>query len=172
MPDLIRSVDVLVTHAPPAGCSCAASQGRDVGDPGLYESLRGRTTPTWLLCGHVHQPQRLWCRWPAPDGPTLVLVPGTNEQSDVPAHWAVDTVHCSVAHSSGEQITIYPQDEYPRIRDLPEPERVPFRKWLYDTRCTRPYYGDVPREYNDWYYAGDYNSWKKGLPPADEADLW
>lgn len=103
VPDLPHNVDLLVTHAPPAGCFCADSRGQDFGDPSFYEALAGGLFPaTWLLCGHVHVPRRYWCHWPTPDAPTTILVPGVDEQSDVPAHWVVDTSRGIAMHSGGE----------------------------------------------------------------------
>jgi hypothetical protein len=61
-----------------------------------------------MLCGHIHHPAKLCCHWPPFDPTTLVLVPGCDEQSEVPAHWIIDTVRKSATHSS--RVTAY----YPR----------------------------------------------------------
>lgn len=96
-------IDVLVTHAPPAGCSCASgSERRDVGDPESGDATK-LFPPRLLLAWHVHEPGRLWCRWPASTEGTLVLVPGCNEHTDiVPAHWIVDTDAQLAVHNSGQ----------------------------------------------------------------------
>lgn len=56
--------------------------------------------------------------------------------------------------------------EYPRLRDLPETERVPFNKWLYGQ--TRPV-TDPTLPHSEWdeYYPWDYDRWKAGLPCID-----
>lgn len=97
--------DIVVTHAPPAGCACAGdASGHDHGDPDLWSDLQDNA-PALMLCGHIHHPARLWCHWPPYDPTTLVLVPGCDEQSEVPAHWIIDTIRKSATHSSG--ITAY-----------------------------------------------------------------
>jgi uncharacterized protein YggL (DUF469 family) len=52
--------------------------------------------------------------------------------------------------------------EYTRIRNLPENEREPFRKWLEGQ--TRPLMENEPMdtESQDAYYEHDYQSWKRG----------
>lgn len=57
---------------------------------------------------------------------------------------------------------------WPRIRDLPETERVPFTKWL---SCqTRPLIEGVPYEEQDAFYPEDYKRWKRVL--KGEKVLW
>ena len=58
--------------------------------------------------------------------------------------------HCELAR---HQIT-----HWPRIRDLPEAERVPFRKWL--TGQTVPMIDGLPYEEQDGYYRWDYERWR------------
>lgn len=89
------AVDILVTHAPPAGTSCSiGAEGHDVGD--LEIEVSG-INPWLILSGHVHQPSSLWCRW----RDSLVLVPGRDETSGIPPYWIVDTVEKSAVHSIG-----------------------------------------------------------------------
>lgn len=55
---------------------------------------------------------------------------------------------------------------YPRIRDLPDAERAPFKKWLRGQ--TMPICDDAEPEAEwDWYYPWDYKRWKAGLPIID-----
>ena len=54
---------------------------------------------------------------------------------------------------------------WPRIRDLPEEEREPFRAWLGGQ--TVPVIEGVPDEEQDGFYWGDYEIWKEGLPVID-----
>ena len=105
VPDIDGPIDILVTHAPPMGCACAGgAEGRDVGDPELWDALK-YNPPRLMLCGHVHQPRRTWCWWPPPDDPTtLVLVPGCDENSAIPAHWIIDTENRTATHSSGTEL--------------------------------------------------------------------
>ncbi len=61
-----------------------------------------------------------------------------------------------IGHSSG----------WPRIRELPEPEREPFRLWL--SNQTRPLVEDDPKvlfswEDQDFFYTHDYLRWKATL---------
>jgi Icc-related predicted phosphoesterase len=102
VPAIDGPIDILVTHAPPAGCDCSiGAEGHDVGDPGLWDALK-YFPPTLTLCGHVHQPRRKWCRWPPPNDPTtLVLVLGCDENSAITAHWIIDTDQGTARHSSG-----------------------------------------------------------------------
>ena len=51
--------------------------------------------------------------------------------------------------------------EFPRIRDLPECEQVPFCKWL--EYQTVPCVDDLPMDEQDFYYGHDYNKWKQLL---------
>lgn len=89
--------DILVTHAPPAGCACAGSDGGDYGDPELWWTMRRK--PRMILAGHIHQPAKLWCRLESTN--TAVLVPGFDADSSVPAHWSIDTDRKTALHSSG-----------------------------------------------------------------------
>jgi len=64
IPVIETPIDILVTHAPPMGCACAGgAEGRDVGDPELWDALKFNA-PRLMLCGHVHQPTK-----PGADGP-------------------------------------------------------------------------------------------------------
>jgi Icc-related predicted phosphoesterase len=101
VPVIESPIDILVTHAPPMGCACAGgAEGRDVGDPELWDALK-YFPPRLILAGHIHEPAHHWCRWP-PYGPTtLVLVPGCDEGAAIPAHWIIDTDKRTAKHSSG-----------------------------------------------------------------------
>ena len=57
--------------------------------------------------------------------------------------------------------------EYTRIRNLPEEEREPFRKWLVGQ--TRPAIEEEPMtiEAQDAYYEHDYQAWKRGAKVTD-----
>lgn len=104
VPDLDRPVDVLVTHAPPSGCQCAAgAEGIDVGDPDLWPAVQ-EYPPRIVLSGHIHKPRKVACAWPPIDPTSLVLVPGCDETADVPAHWMIDTDAGTASHSSGEEV--------------------------------------------------------------------
>jgi len=102
VPAIDGPIDILVTHAPPMGCVCAvAADGRDVGDPCLWDALK-YYPPNLILAGHIHEPRRVWCRWPPPDNPTtLVLVPGFEAENPVPAHWIIDFDRHVAIHSDG-----------------------------------------------------------------------
>lgn len=50
----------------------------------------------------------------------------------------------------------HPSQRWPRIRDLPEHEREPFRLWLSDQ--PRPTLID---DIQDGYYGWDYSRWKQ-----------
>lgn len=50
---------------------------------------------------------------------------------------------------------------WPRIKDLPEQERVPFRQWLSGQTC--PLISNLPYEEQDAYYEHDYRNWKLSL---------
>lgn len=103
-PDLNAPVDILVTHAPPAGCMCASgAEGIDVGDPDLWPAVQ-EFPPTLVLCGHVHQPRSLACAWTPIDPTSLVLVPGFDETAAVPCHWMIDTDARIATHSGGEVV--------------------------------------------------------------------
>ena len=92
--------DIVVTHAPPEACACAGADGRDHGDSCLLNALQSQP-PTLLLCGHVHAPAKLSCKWPPLYPTCTVLVPGCDEQSEVPAHWIINTDHGVAIHSAG-----------------------------------------------------------------------
>lgn len=105
LPRLDGPIDILVTHAPPAGCMCSMNtNGNDHGDIELSRALRTPHLPRWLLAGHVHEPKKLWCRWPKSYQVTTVLNPGFSDGSQVPAHWIIDTERHSATHSSGEYV--------------------------------------------------------------------
>jgi Icc-related predicted phosphoesterase len=104
VPDLNGPIDVLVTHAPPSGCQCASgAEGIDVGDPDIWPAVQ-EFPPTLVLSGHIHQPRRLTCTWPPIDPTSLILVPGCNEDADVPCHWVIDTDAKIATHSDGEVV--------------------------------------------------------------------
>ena len=50
--------------------------------------------------------------------------------------------------------------KWPRVRDLPQAERVPFTRWLAGQ--TRPMIDGLPMAEQDAYYQGDYENWKSG----------
>jgi len=54
---------------------------------------------------------------------------------------------------------------WPRIRDLPEEERVPFNQWLAGQTC--PWIEGMHEDSQDAYYEHDYRRWKAGLRPLD-----
>jgi Icc-related predicted phosphoesterase len=100
-PDTQR-VDIVVTHAPPAWCECAGdAPGSDFGDPVIWDSLEDHP-PALLLCGHIHTPRKFHCAWPPLDRTTMILIPGCDEQSEIPAHWVVDTSTKIATHSGGD----------------------------------------------------------------------
>jgi len=57
-----------------------------------------------VLAGHIHLSPRRWARWSPLDGSTLVLVPGCDEQSDVPYHWGIDTQARLAVRSDGTRV--------------------------------------------------------------------
>ncbi len=104
VPNLNKCADIVVTHAPPSGCACAGGEeGRDVGDSELWPALQD-SPPRLLLCGHVHAPAKYACSWPPIDPTSLILVPGCDENADVPAHWMIDTDSKVAIHSGGEKV--------------------------------------------------------------------
>jgi Icc-related predicted phosphoesterase len=104
----VGPVDIIVTHAPPMGCDCAiGAEGRDVGDCDLFQALE--YPPALLLCGHVHAPREFSCSWPPVEPTTVVLVPGCDEQSDIPAHWVVDTTSATIATHSSGAVAVQPE---------------------------------------------------------------
>lgn len=50
---------------------------------------------------------------------------------------------------------------WPRIKDLPEEERAPFRQWLSGQTC--PLITNLSYEEQDAYYETDYRYWKASL---------
>lgn len=101
IPKLEKGVDILVTHAPPMGCACAAgATGNDFGDPELWQGPH-HPLPKLILSGHVHQPIQYASWWPPVSPKTLVLVPGCDEQNPIPSHWIIDTVSGQAVHSNG-----------------------------------------------------------------------
>ena len=95
--------DIVIYHAPPAGCSCAGSGGRDVGDQDAADQLVEHP-PRLFLSGHVHE-GKPWCWWPPLDRKTLVLVPGCTADNQPPAHWAIDYLNRTASHvPSGESV--------------------------------------------------------------------
>lgn len=89
--------DILVTHAPPAGCRCACSDGNDNGDPELWGAMQRK--PRLILAGHIHRPNAF--SHLISDSRTMVLVPGCDEQSSVPSHWVIETERGVAVHSTG-----------------------------------------------------------------------
>ena len=49
--------------------------------------------------------------------------------------------------------------QWPRIRDLPEQEQVPFSAFLAGQ--TRPWLDGITVEQQDAYYTWDYENWKR-----------
>jgi len=103
-PDVVRPVDILLSHAPPSGSAVASGDGWDVGDPEIWNAVRGHP-PALFLGGHIHSGSRRADTWPAIKPTTLVLVPGVEEQSEIPAHWVLDTVSTVATHSNGGTVT-------------------------------------------------------------------
>ena len=101
-PVLTAPPDVLVTHAPPSGCACAAGpSASDCGDPLIWAAVE-QHPPKLLLCVHIHEPFHFATRWPTKDGATVVLVPGCAPESSTPAYWLVDTLANTATHSTGD----------------------------------------------------------------------
>ena len=99
--------DIMITHAPPAGCPCAfGDEGRDVGDDLLWKALP--FPPRLLLCGHVHAPSERACQWPPDSRLTTVLVPGFDDHATFPSHWVIDTTAMTAVHSCGDRIIFGP----------------------------------------------------------------
>ena len=105
LPHVNDSVDIVITHAPPAGIPCALDEAnRDNGDSLLCESFVH--PPRLILSGHIHSPRSHHSQWPPRDPTTLVLVPGCDEQSVTPAHWSIDLAAGIARHSGGESVDI------------------------------------------------------------------
>jgi Icc-related predicted phosphoesterase len=86
----IRAGDVVLAHAPPAGCDTARSKGggMDAGDMDLGDVLRSAEAGPWLvLSGHCHSPER----WVDRCGSTFSLNPGVRRNSAVPNYTSIDT---------------------------------------------------------------------------------
>lgn len=61
----LRGGDVILAHAPPAGCFTAASKGGGVdnGSFDLADAIRSVEAPPWMiLSGHIHNPRKWACR--------------------------------------------------------------------------------------------------------------
>jgi uncharacterized protein len=86
----LRTGDIVLAHAPPAGCFTSTSKGSgaDNGEIDLADALTCATAVPWLvLSGHVHNP----ARWKDRCGGAITLNPGVTEGAKVPNHIAVDT---------------------------------------------------------------------------------
>lgn len=59
---------------------------------------------------------------------------------------------------------------YPRLRDLPEDEQKPFKRWLRGQ--TIPLEEGVPMEDQDFYYPWDYDRWVRQGKKADQGTDW
>ncbi|MEK9811254.1 MAG: hypothetical protein VW362_12450 [Candidatus Nanopelagicales bacterium] len=55
--------------------------------------------------------------------------------------------------------------KWPRLRDLPEGERQPFKVHLQGQTC--PLLDGVPMAEQDAFYPWDYEDWKQGSPVSD-----
>jgi Icc-related predicted phosphoesterase len=68
------AAEAWVVHTPPADTGPARTvAGFDRGDRLLAEAMR-RQAPSYVFCGHVHEPER----WHETTGPTVVFNPGSN----------------------------------------------------------------------------------------------
>jgi len=54
---------------------------------------------------------------------------------------------------------------FPRLRDLNEEEREPFKQWLSGQTC--PWIDGLPSWEQDAYFPWDYLDWKAGRPVTD-----
>jgi hypothetical protein len=61
--------------------------------------------------------------------------------------------------------TMATEYDWPRIRELPVHEQVPF--WTLLHGQTRPLVEGLPFEEQDFFYPWDYDSWKAGKPNTD-----
>lgn len=57
------------------------------------------------------------------------------------------------------------ENTWPRIRDLPEAEREPFRNYLEDQNT--PMVMSLSAAEQDFYYPDSYQRWKAGYPTLD-----
>lgn len=73
-----------------------------------------------------------------------------------------------VEHQLACELATHTITHWPRIKDLPEKEREPFRKWL--TGQTVPLITSLAYDEQDAYYPWDYKQWKRTL--KGEAVLW
>lgn len=53
-----------------------------------------------------------------------------------------------------------PNQEWPRVRDLPKSERKPFTRWLAGQG--RPWLDGLALQEQDGYFPWDYERWKRG----------
>jgi len=87
----LRRGDIVLSHAPPAGCFTATTKGSgaDNGDINLADALRSAAaSPPWLvLSGHVHNP----VRWKDRCGGTVTLNPGVGTNLAIPNYISIDT---------------------------------------------------------------------------------
>ncbi len=98
--------DVVVYHAPPAGCVCALSGQLDVGDQDAADHLR-ESAPRLYLSGHIHHGIP-WCVWPPSKRKTLVLVPGCAGAEAPPAHWVIDFATGKAYHQPSGAVVAIP----------------------------------------------------------------
>lgn len=71
-------------------------------------------------------------------------------------------------HKQACDLVSHTLTHWPRIKDLPKKERVPFRKWLRGQ--TVPLITSLPYDEQDAYYPWDYDQWKRTL--KGEAVIW
>ena len=84
----LRGGDIILAHAPPAGCFTASSKGGDVGDLDLADALRLAAAAPWIvISGHCHNPEKHKDRC----GGTFTLNPGLGSNPSVPNYWTLDT---------------------------------------------------------------------------------
>jgi Icc-related predicted phosphoesterase len=87
----LRAGDVVLAHAPPAGCDTARGKGggMDAGDMDLGDALRSAMAAPWMvLSGHAHAPTR----WKDRCGDTYSLNPGVGANPSMPNFISIDTV--------------------------------------------------------------------------------
>ncbi len=92
-PDWATPPKIVIAHAPPSGCACAApiDSSQDLGDAELWPLLRSGTPSgaRVVLSGHIHEPRRHWCRWPLSRN-TTIFNPGCLLDVSEPQHWIID----------------------------------------------------------------------------------